>query len=305
MSAFKGIETAQERLTPTVEDLVGRTPHWTGRSSASQVDTVKACVTQWALRKLYGFQEPERAATQLGKRVHAELEDYLEHGTPVGPIAAAGLHHLPTPPIHPALIERRFAYQDPEAGVWVVGLIDLVLPDLGLRRILDHKTTSDFRYCKTEHELRYNTQALIYGALMAPLLNLWDTRTGRSLRVERHGAEAQDFPVYDLRLDLVERVESVSFTHVYYRTRRNPDSRTTEVSWSGSELADLYRSKVAPFLALQRSIGLLHISGEELVRDPSLIPHNTDACGRFGGCHFRDLCGALGHASRPFNHLRR
>ena len=145
---FSGIA---ERRFPVVEDLVGRELREWLHGSVSQIKSYKRCPSLWYAEKILGLAKGATAATKLGNETHDELEAYLVEGRAPGPIAAAGLHRLPVPPVSRELVETFFALKDPElGGVYVVGKIDLVEPaDV---RITDHKTTSSFRYVKSAAE---------------------------------------------------------------------------------------------------------------------------------------------------------
>jgi hypothetical protein len=133
--------------------------------------------------------------------MHTELENYLAKGTPLkSPIVQVGVPHLPQPKAPGIMVEKRFRFEDPRLPVHLVGIVDLVEPDLD--RITDHKTTSNFQYAKSEEMLRVDPQAIIYMK--------WALST---------------FGERDIR-----------FRHIYYRTKGKPSSRVTEVELSPAEI---------------------------------------------------------------------
>jgi hypothetical protein len=94
----------------------------------------------------------------FGTAVHAQLERWLREGvkpddTPAGRTAAQGLQWLPHPDTR-LLLEQKFVFavtDEISAG----GIIDcLVPPEIGNEVIVvDHKSTSDLRWAKTEEQL--------------------------------------------------------------------------------------------------------------------------------------------------------
>ena len=65
--------------------------------SASQIKTYRRCSRKWWFEKIAGHRSPTSAAAELGRQLHAQLENYLLTGElPESPIARAGLKHLPS-----------------------------------------------------------------------------------------------------------------------------------------------------------------------------------------------------------------
>lgn len=133
--------------------------------SASQIDTFRDCARKWAWQKIEGLQSPPNAAAQLGTLVHAKLEKYLTTGflddsDRVGSIAAAGLQHLPRPKT--VAVEEYFEITSPN-GLYR-GYMDAHWVEDKVSYVLDHKTTSDFKWMKTEEILKTDVQANIYAA---------------------------------------------------------------------------------------------------------------------------------------------
>jgi len=142
--------------------------------SASQLSTFGLCKRKWAWRYIARVQEPPNAAADLGGRVHSVLEAWLTSGvapdrtTREGAIALAGLKHLPPP--GSGVVEHGFLLHTPRNTY--IGYIDYQGVIDGLPTVLDHKTTSNLNYAKTEEELLFDIQALIY-ALFACIA--WNT----------------------------------------------------------------------------------------------------------------------------------
>jgi len=115
------------------------------------------------------------------------------------------MHHLPDPSSN-LLVEAELSYTKGLA-VPAIGFIDLV--ELDSRRITDHKTTSDFKWAKTEYELAADLQAIIYSKFAGE--------------------------------HLFEGSGDIVFRHVYYRTRGTPSSMTSEVTLTADHLEEKFR----------------------------------------------------------------
>lgn len=150
-------------LTPTAPKLA--------HVSASQLKTFRRCNRRWHHEKIGGHRSPDTKATLRGKAVHTVLERYLLSGevppdTDEGRIAAPALLMLPPPGVPKDCVERKLT--DDSYPVPMLGFIDLLEPDL--RRVTDHKTSSAWKYAKTEDELARDVQAQVYAA---EALRLW------------------------------------------------------------------------------------------------------------------------------------
>lgn len=168
--------------------------------SASQVDTYRECVRKWAWKYLEKIPDLPNSSARLGTKCHSVLEAWLLHGTYPdtqeifqtqardghwvdhfpGQIVQAGLHLLPAPGI--ANVEGSFRLES-RASAWrgfrdAVFLEDLAsitsqafapdpivaqLPGI-IPVVLDHKTTANFRWMKSEDVLASDAQANIYAA---------------------------------------------------------------------------------------------------------------------------------------------
>ena len=174
--------------------------------SASQVKTFRRCRSRWYHEKIDGHVEPPSEAMKRGTRIHSALEAYLVDGTPLpdtdeGRLATPALDRLPPAGSVPRdQVERRFTLPEQMLGVKFVGVIDLVDSLEGRVMISDHKTTSDFKYTKTEEELKADPQAQAY-----------------ALAMREHGS-------------------SVRFRHVYIRTKGSPASRETVVDFDEGDI---------------------------------------------------------------------
>ena len=150
---------------------------------------------------------PTSKAAELGKKIHAELENYLKFGiAPKSAIAKAGIDFLPDPAVDSGLmVEEKIDLITEDLPVPIVGFADLIEDISGEIRITDHKTTSSFRNCKSPEELRTDPQAIIYGAFC---FEQFDPPSG-----------------------------TLEFRHVYYNTK-SPSSRQSFVRLTDAEVAE-------------------------------------------------------------------
>ena len=197
---------------------------------------------------------------------------------PANPIAVSGLIHLPSPhEVDATGVEYGFALDSSEAPVPIVGFIDLL--DFPRRRIIDHKTTSDFKYMKTPDVLMQDPQAIIYCSV---------------------GVETKIKGEFQLGEETLRRVDfswtgPVEFKHVYYRTRGAPASATTSIFFQNR-------------LALEERVNTvfedLWSMSFEAKQKPEDVPPTLTACGEYGGCPHKARCASIGHkAMGPFSGL--
>jgi len=194
--------------------------------SASQIETWRTCKRKWAWRKIDRIEGPANTAAEKGKIVHEVLESWLKHGVVIdpdatrtlpdgtvfkpGPIAAAGLKHLPMPGT--CGTERRITVKT--KLVKYQGFIDWDVQTGDIPVVGDHKTTSDFKWAKTEDDLRKDPQATIYAAA---LMN----ETGKSaveLRwvyyTTRGRAQSKKVSLIVLREDIEKNFDDLDATSV-------------------------------------------------------------------------------------------
>lgn len=138
--------------------------------SASQLETFSSCQRKWAWEKIAGFKPGDTTSTALGGRVHKILEDYLNYGilpdqsSREGQIATQGLHLIPQPRTAGMTVEFEFRFQSPRGNMYT-GRKDYIVRTPGAWPVVgDHKTTSDWKWCKDSDDLRTNIQAIIYAA---------------------------------------------------------------------------------------------------------------------------------------------
>lgn len=205
---------------------------------------------------------------KLGTAVHAELESYLKTGSEVGPIAAAGLKHLPKP--NPsAFVEMGFRVYG--MAMPFSGIVDLIC-GLG-SKVMDHKTTSDFKWCQAEQSLRYNPQAVGYSRVAGPLIEA--IKAG----VEPEPEMYRGTEVYPLHLDQLG-FRPVEFVLVYYRTKGAPDSCVVGRMMTVSDL-ELGWEQLAKEVSEMTELAAGPIEN---------VPLKRANCGRYGRCPHRGDC---------------
>lgn len=144
--------------------------------SPSQLETWLTCNRKWAWRYISGIQAEAHPSAAKGSKVHGILERYLLGGEmpPVSSpnsierecalIAMTGLKNIPEPMSEGLSVESRFKFESPLGHNWM-GIRDFVVDpehNGGVPLIGDHKTTSNFRWAKTETVLRGDAQAILY-----------------------------------------------------------------------------------------------------------------------------------------------
>jgi hypothetical protein len=134
--------------------------------SASQIKTFRACASRWHWEKVGNFTTPPTPAMLRGTRIHALLENYLVHGTPIPPgdegdIARTALPLLPGPgTVARENAEHVFNLGAGVLGVPARGVVDFI-PQPG--ELVDFKTSSDpKRYGLALEELQQDPQAQLY-----------------------------------------------------------------------------------------------------------------------------------------------
>ncbi len=150
---------------------------WTSASGITTADpnSYGGCLRRWWYEKVGGRDTEETEAMRGGTALHAEVEDHLRTGTSLtSPLALAGRMFIPQPGSG-LFIERPIHFRT-RGGVDIFGHVDLynfrqeyLDPDGALLEdppwsfeVKDWKTTSDFKYAKSERELAENIQLVTY-----------------------------------------------------------------------------------------------------------------------------------------------
>jgi len=228
------------------------------RWSASQVDTYNTCNRKWWFNKILGIETPPHPSAVIGTEVHAQLEAYLEEKAPadsLGPIARTALPFAPKPGT--VYIEQSIEELGLVAGgLPALGYIDVLDLTGDIPQVLDWKTTSNFRYAKTEDELLRNVQMSVYARATLAMCDRLDVPEPTNVRVT-HVAMLTKAP------------------HEARRTSALMPVRTIHENWS----------------LIDRTV--LTMRETATCETPDKVTPTKSACSAYGGCPFLDRCRAL------------
>lgn len=245
-------------------------PDWK-RASASQIDTFRLCNRKWWFNSIAKVEVEKKGSLTLGSSIHTAIEHYLlgtahepsEHVYKVTRDALADTAWLrgqyDTHPLAKEAVE--YAFLDSTTFITPVkGFIDVKLVDVDHAKkvcnihIIDHKSTKNFKYCKTQKQLKKNPQAIIYCAV---------------IRNEMREKLGSDYII------------NVKFSHHYIHTVEPQPPATVTITFTEEELA---RGIAEVNADLQ---GILNTKDE--VDSDAVLPTMT-ACGMYGGCPFSAVC---------------
>ncbi len=124
------------------------------------------CPRRWWISAVAGETEPEQPHQAEGRRLHAEVAEYLTRGTQPGPVASTTIEYLPPVPVPAGNVERPFAL----AGlpVMTVGAVDVAWTKPGRVAIRDLKFVSSIRREHRQQDLSRDPQAILYSAALQP-----------------------------------------------------------------------------------------------------------------------------------------
>lgn len=249
---------------------------WTSASGITVADphSFGGCTRRWWYEKVDGKEAPETEAMRGGTALHAEVEAYLRHGTPLStPLALAGRPFIPHPGDN-LLIEKPIHFKTRD-GISIYGHVDLynfrqqyIDPEGVLQQdppwsfeVKDWKTTASFEYAKTPAQLAENVQ-----------LNLY--------------AEARFRESPDL--------EHARLTHVYFRTdkKKRPESKLVTIRRSREEIASRWEYAESVTRVMR------DVSRETNVER---VPANPKSCTAYRGCPHQGYCTAF--HSTSLDHL--
>lgn len=228
------------------------------RWSASQVDTYNTCNRKWWFNKILGIETPPHPSAVIGTEVHAQLEAYLEEkatADSLGPIARTALPFAPKPGT--VYIEQSIEELGLVAGgLPALGYIDVLDLTGDIPQVLDWKTTSNFRYAKTEDELLRNVQMSVYARATLAMCD---------------------------RLDVPEPT-NVRVTHVAMLTKAPHEARRTSALMPRKTIHENWSS-------IERTV--LSMRETATCETPDKVTPTKSACSAYGGCPFLDRCRAL------------
>lgn len=221
--------------------------------SPSQIEKYDRCKRRWAIEYIGGMRPPPHPSAQLGTDVHTVLENWLRDATPpntntkAGKIASRMISNLPPPGT--GEVERQF-YLTTRNGLLYTGKIDWSGIFHGAPTAVDHKTTGNLAYAKTEAQLHSDLQAITYtlagclGFGTGEMQLLWNYATTKG---------------------------------------RDPEVRAVRTKISLPVVEAKFESVVEPIAA---EITAARKQGA----DPMSFPPNPAACEDFGGCPHRSTC---------------
>lgn len=232
--------------------------------SPSQINTHDRCPRRWYLEKVVGAPRAETAAQARGTQVHKQLEDYYGDGTPPDHPSVVKLledwgHMLPALGA-PVLIEhpRDYHLQLRASGVSLKGRADLLdLTNPAKPRVIDWKTTSDLKYCKTADDLAVDVQLNVYGHFLFT-----------------HFPETRE----------------VQYVHGYIYNKHKKDEETGEYYLTKADARVVTTSTLSrdhvleQFGAIERKVNAVtQTASKTNILD---VAGNSDACYDFGPCPF-------------------
>ena len=236
--------------------------------SPSRITTWMNCQRKAGWIYIAGYEDPGTDATDFGTLVHAELETtkktpgYLPNRlTDVGAVASEALPYVEDFSLADgATVEGNFTLQGRHA--WQ-GYIDLRKPG----HVLDYKTTSDFKWAKTAHDLLVDPQAVVYAKHE---LTRW-------------------------------RGPYVNLTWLYLRKRRPFKAHAVHLQMPRSH-ADRAFDALETFADEMQAAALgAPASPPEKHRYVlDVLQPNTDHCDAYGGCPHKSRCG-ISFFSSPQN----
>jgi len=242
--------------------------------SASQFKTYSMCNRKWHIERFSGMERtPPTDSMLLGTEVHEILEDHLR-GIPdsqwrdnkAARLATAVANSPYCPKPLTAIVEGEINIDYAGMAPPLKGFIDVLIPpyktDDGIPTVLDWKTTSDFKWAKTDEELKTDLQMIPYAAYALETF----------------------------------KTDKIRVSHVQIRTKGAPAVRKSTAVLSLSRVAGEWRGLVQLAKKMRATADI------EKAQD---VPCNTNACGAYGGCPFRDLCGIIDKTNNnPFANMQ-
>lgn len=260
----------------------GWKPYPFDRVSPTQIVEAELCFRRWFNAYRLGIKRPRRAEAALGSSIHDPLEVGLKtgvHGLSSGdartPHVEAALVELPhprklrngdmRPAAQPLLVEYKPKPFTVIPGITFDGKIDLFdfEPLDGFAELIDHKTTKDFRYCKTPDELRFDAQLLLYA--------YWALFTDEGVAyLEASGCSRN----------------GLHLRHAYIKTQvKKPQIKPVHTFVSAEHVNWQWLTRFAPLVEQMRDFAA---RAPETAQE---LPPTTTSCGLYGGCFYQPLCG--------------
>lgn len=136
--------------------------------SPSQYSTWTACQRKWYFEKVLKIASPQHPSAELGERCHTAIENYLKSGQREGD---EDVLRILTYVWEQPWLARRVLDPDVHIEDWATGVvggvpyrgrIDMFWKEGRKAVIVDHKTTANFKYRKTDAEAKTDPQTLFY-----------------------------------------------------------------------------------------------------------------------------------------------
>ncbi len=244
------------------------------RVNASQIKQWEECNRKWGFDNLLPqdpYAQRGSAATSLGSRVHKVAEKYFTRGTgfftvdytdrEAADIFTSALPYLPTN-------QNLFYHVEEHVTVGKLwhGTIDLWYRDTqGVVQLYDWKTTSDFKWAKTETDLLVDPQAMLYA----------------------------------------EAIGAKELHWIYMRTKGSRQAQPTNVTeMAENQSRDMLETFVPTAnLILKNRLNTPKTIDRFTLQDyinTTLTP-NTGACNNYGGCPHQSYC----RFTNPFAQLKK
>ena len=128
-------------------------------TSASQITSFRTCPRKWFNKSILKIEEPSTPAQAFGSAVHKSIENFLKEKS----YPTDERLKLFVETAAPFLLTENYESEKYiELKTFLDGPLSRGYIDLLYSGILDYKTTSDFRYCKTPEELTNDVQMASY-----------------------------------------------------------------------------------------------------------------------------------------------
>lgn len=259
-----------------------RTPTISSSAIESFDPALGGCARKWAFSRLDGVPKPQSPGAAFGTYCHGLYDGYLSNGTPFdlstveGRVCDATRHLLP---LTSQVINCEASFKFDWEGVAWAGKIDATYAVVGDPPlvVLDHKTTSDFRYAKSE-------RSSLLGHPQAPIYAVEECRE-------------YDLPAVILAWNYVKH-------NVTFDRDAPPNARGYTIKRAGRPVAleppvRLIVSRNEAEDALGKHVPTAKRMLKIIQEPPAPIDGsiaralepNPDACDAFGGCPYRSQCG--------------
>ncbi len=278
--------------------------------SASQLESYEgnpeSCNRKWAFESIWKLPKVEKGSQAFGSILHSVVERFLDSDDQGYRLNDDGTSSKEAIELYPegwqgnlddqeaeiikqlvvlaeeeGLLERfpgrkvEYQFLGPVTEhVRIKGFIDLLCVLQGI--VIDHKSTSNFRWAKSAEKLRTNTQMMVYGKVLIGMAQ--DLGIDHKSIILRHNQFQKD--PFDIRVKKTEVVVSV---------------REIEDHWEWikkkAEEMRLWRDKI--HLTDESLSGISPTPGLKKTTWKEVKAGDIKACHAFGGCSFLQICGGI------------